>query len=181
MPVSTSSLSSSNIPFLTEEWLISIRKKLIIYFARENCTDPEGLTAETIYRVVKAISNGKTITVKPGTYAYAVAKRVAQEKKREARKRNEVELNETTPPPRKPDYSAEDALHLCLEKCLQELTPFERALIIKYHEGTASGDDMRNRIALAQRLRMPVTKLRKVAMKIRGRLETCISGCRESE
>ena len=112
-----------NIPFLTEEWLISIRKKLIIFFAVEKCADPEELTAETIYRVVKAISKGTTITVKPGTYVYAVAKRVAKEKKRGAKQRNEVEFGETTPQPALPDHSYEDALHLCLDKCLGEPSP----------------------------------------------------------
>ena len=170
-----------NIPFLTEEWLMSIRQKLIRFFAIEQCADAEGLTDETIFRVVKAISNGTTITVKPDTYAYAVAKRVAKEKKREARKRNEVALDETTPQPPLPDHSYQDATHVCLEKCLAALTPFDRALIIKYYEGAGSGDDMRNRRALAQRLKMPVKKLRKVAMRIRERLETCISACLEGE
>jgi DNA-directed RNA polymerase specialized sigma24 family protein len=170
-----------NIPFLTEEWLMSIRQKLIRFFAVEQCADPEGLTDETIFRMVKAISNGKTIAVKPGTYAYAVAKRVAKEKKREARKRNEVALDETTPQPPLPDHSYQDATHACLEKCLAALTPVDRALIIEYHEGTASGDDMRNRIALARRLKMPVKTLRKIAMRIRQRLEGCISACLEGE
>lgn len=160
---------------------MSIRQRLIRFFAVEQCADPEGLTDETIFRVVKAIANGKTITVKPGTYAYGVAKRVAKEKRRETQKRNEVALDETTPQPPLPDHSYQDATHLCLEKCLAALTPFDRALIIKYYAGAGSGDDMRNRRALAQRLKMPRKALRKIAMRIRQQLETCICACVEGE
>ena len=168
-----------DIPLLTEEWLVSIRQKLIRFFAAEQCPDPENAADEAIFRVVRAISRGAAISVKLNTYAFAVAIRVAKEKKRETRKRNETELDETTPQTPLPDSSYEDAVHGCLENCLRELLAFDRALIIKYHEGTASGDDMRNRRALAERLNMPLKKLRKEAMRIRQKLERCIEDCLE--
>ena len=168
-----------NVPFLTEGWLFSIRRKLIRFFALEDFQDPENATDETIFRVVKAISKGTTISVKPETFAYAVAKLVAKEIKRQERKRNEIQLDETTPDPPRSDDSYADGLHGCLEKCLRELSPFERSLIIKYHEGTASGENMRNRRVLAELLKMPVTKLRKEAMTIRQKLEGCITDCIE--
>lgn len=168
-----------NVPFLTREWLISIRQKLIRYFAGEDCPDAQNCTDETIFRVVKALSKGATIDVNPATYTYAVARIVEKECRRRRAKLKESQIYGTTPEPPLPDDSATDLLYLCLEKCLRELSPFERALIIKYHEGSQPGDDMRNRKALAERLGMSIKKLRKEAMKIRQKLERCIADCLE--
>lgn len=75
------------------------------------------------------------------------------------------------------DNSQADSLHTCLDECLQELSDFERSVIIKFYEGTKPGEDLRKRKALAELLRMPVKKLRKEAMKIRQKLERCITAC----
>jgi DNA-directed RNA polymerase specialized sigma24 family protein len=169
---------SVDIPFLTEEWLITTRQKLIRFFAVEGCChDPESNTDETMLRVVRAIATGTTIHVKPSTFAYGVAKRVAMECRRKTRMRNEVEFDHRVHQPLVPDNSQADSLHACLDQCLQGLSGFERSLIIKFYEGTKAGEDMRNRKALAALLGMPVKKLRKEAMKIRQKLERCISGC----
>ena len=168
-------------PFLTREWLISIRQKLIRFFAAERCPDPQNCADETIYRVVNALSKGAAIEVKPETFVYAVARLVEKECRRTRAKLKETQIDETTPEPPATDDPDEAALHLCLESCLSELSPFERALIIKYYEGTQPGEDKKNRKALAKRLRMPVKKLVKEAIKIRQKLERCISRCLEDE
>lgn len=163
--------------FLTRDWSISIRQKLIRFFAREGCPDPENCADETIFRVVKALSKGATIEVQPATFAYSVARFVEMECRRRRAKLKETPIIcGTTPELPLPDDSTEDLLYLGLEKCLGELSPFERALIIKYYEGSKAGDDMRIRKALAEQLRISIKKLRKEAMKIRAKLERCISG-----
>lgn len=168
-----------NVPFLTREWFTSIRQRLIRFFAREGCPDPGNCADETIFRVVKALAKGATIDVKPATFTYAVARIVEKECRRKRTKLKESQISGTTPEPPLPDDSAEDLLYLCLERCMGELSPFDRALIIKYHEGLQSGDDMRNRRALAERLGMSIEKLRKEAVKVRAKLERCIADCLE--
>ena len=170
-----------NVPFLTTEWFVSIRQKLIRFFAREGCPDPQNCADETIFRVVKALSQGATIAVSPATFTFAVAQIVEKECSRKRRKRKESQIDGTLPEPTLSDDSAKDLLYVCLEISLQELSPFERALIIKYHEGSQSGDAMRNRKVLAERLGMSIKKLRKEAMKIRKKLERCISDCLERQ
>src|SRR6266540_5117173 len=88
-------------------------------------------------------------------------------------------LDEDTFEPSLPDHSDEDGLHVCLERCLAELSPVERALITQFYAGTRAGEDKQNRKALAVQLRIPIEKLRKDAMKIRQRLERCIAACLE--
>ena len=170
-----------NVPFLTREWFISIRQKLIRFFAGERCPDPRNCADETIFRVVRALSRGTRIDVNPATFTIAVAKIVEKECRRKRTKLKESQIYGTTPDPPLPDDSAKDLLYLCLERCLGDLSPFERALIIKYHEGLQPGDDMRNRKALAERLGMSIEKLRKEAIKIRGKLERCIADCLERQ
>ncbi len=164
-----------NVPFLTREWFISIRLKLIRFLAAEGCPDSQNCADETIFRVVKAISKGAMIDVNPATFTYAVAKIVEKECRRKRTTLKESQLCESTPEPPLPDDSIEDLLFRCLETCLRELSPFEQALIIKYYEGLQSGEDLRNRKALAERLGMSLKKLRKEAMKIRKKLERCIA------
>lgn len=166
-----------NGSFLTREWFTSIRQKLIRLFVREGCLDPGNCADETIFRVVKALSKGATIDVNPATFTYAVAKNVENECRRKRINLRESQISGTMPEPALPDDSDEDLRYLCLERCLAELSPFERALIIKYHEGAQAGDDMRNRKALAERLGMSIKKLRKEAIKIRTKLERCIVHC----
>ena len=168
-----------NVPFLTQEWLISIRQKLIRFLAAEGCPDAQNCADETIFRVVNAVSKGATIDVQPATFTYAVAKLVEKECRRKRTRLNESQIYETTPEPPLADDSTKDLLYLCLERCLQELSLFERALIIKYYEGLQSGEDMRNRKEMAARLGMSLEKLRKEAIKIRKKLETCITHCLE--
>ena len=168
-----------NATFPPREWFISIRQKLIRFFAREGCHNPENCADETIFRVVKALSEGATIAVNPAAFAYAVAKNVERECRRKRAKLKESQISGTTPEPQLPDDSDEDLRYLCLERCLAELSPFERALIIQYHEGAQAGDDMRNRQTLAEKLGIPIKKLRKEAIRIRAKLEKCIAECLE--
>ena len=165
-------------PFLTGEWLTSFRQRLIRFFAAERCPDPQNCTDETIFRVAKALSKGAAINVKPATFFYAVAKLVEKECSRRRGKLRESQIDESTPEPPAPDDD-QPTLHLCLDRCLSELSPSERALVIEYYRGTHPGEDKVNRKALAARLQMPAKKLTKEAMKIRQKLEKCISGCVE--
>jgi DNA-directed RNA polymerase specialized sigma24 family protein len=170
--------NSVEIPFLNEEWFITTRQKLIRFFAVEGCCpDPENNADETLSRVVRAIATGTTINVKPTTFAYGVAKRVALECRRKTRMRNELEFDHRIHQPLVSDRSQADSLHACLDECLLELSAFEHSLIIKFYEGAKPGEDMRNRKTLAALLRIPLKKLRKEAMKIRQKLERCISDC----
>jgi DNA-directed RNA polymerase specialized sigma24 family protein len=168
-----------DVPFLTTEWFIPIRQRLIRFFALEGCPDPDNCADETIFRVVRALSKGATIHVNPATFTYGVAKNVENECRRRREKLKESQIYGTTPEPPLPDDPARDLLYLCLESCLDELSPLKRTLIIKYYEGLRSGDDMRNRKALAERLGISMKKLRKEAIRIRGKLERCIADCLE--
>jgi DNA-directed RNA polymerase specialized sigma24 family protein len=168
--------------FLTKEWSISIRQRLITFFACEGCPDPENCADDTILRVIKALSKEATIGVKPWTFVYAVARNVERECRRRRAKLKESQIIDgTTPEPPLPNDPTEDLLYLCLDRCLGELSPFERALIIKYHEGSQAGDDKRNRKALADQLKMSTKQLCKQAIRIRAKLGPCITDCLERE
>jgi DNA-directed RNA polymerase specialized sigma24 family protein len=161
--------------FLTPEWHRSMQHKLLRYFVVERCPDPQNCADETICRVVNALSKGAIIEVNPATFTYAVARLVEMECRRTRQKRRESQFTETTPEPVLHDNSVVELQHLLLESCMEKLSPYERVLIIKYHEGALSGEDKRNRKALAERLGISIKKLRKEAIKIRAKLEKCIA------
>jgi DNA-directed RNA polymerase specialized sigma24 family protein len=175
-------IESVDISFLTQEWLISARRKLITFFTLEGCCrDPEGNADEALFRVVQAISRGTVIAVKPITFTFGVAKLVALECRRKTRRRNEIELNDAASISAAQEDEEEDPVHACLRECLGQLSPFDHALIIAFYSGTQAGDDMRKRKELADLLNIPITTLRKKAMRIRQQLERCISGCVERQ
>lgn len=169
------------VPFLTPEWHRSMQQKLLRYFVVERCPDPQNCADETICRVVNALSKGTTIEVNPATFTYAVARLVEKECKRTRQNRRELQFSETTPEPLLADNSLIELQHQHLESCLGKLSPYERMLIVKYHEGAQSGDDKRNRKALAERLGMSIKKLRKEAIKIRATIERCLTESLEHE
>ena len=60
----------------------------------------------------------------------------------------------------------------CLKKCLEELPPASRELIIEYYYGETS-TRIKNRKSLAQRLGVQTNTLRVKALRIREKLEAC--------
>jgi DNA-directed RNA polymerase specialized sigma24 family protein len=67
----------------------------------------------------------------------------------------------------------------CLERCLQELPAENRALLLEYYR-----DERRAKIdlrqALAERLGLRRNALTKRIIRLRARLETCVTGCAKS-
>ena len=70
---------------------------------------------------------------------------------------------------------ADDA-DLCLERCLAQLGPGGRELLVRYYEegGTARIDSRR---ALAEELGIPAGAVRNRVQRLRDRLEECVRSC----
>jgi DNA-directed RNA polymerase specialized sigma24 family protein len=75
-----------------------------------------------------------------------------------------------------PDPEEKDERLDCFERCLKELPVESRQLILQYYS-----DDKRKkiniRLAMAERLGIPLNALRSRAQRIRNRLEECVEGC----
>ena len=168
------------------ERYLEMRRRLVSYFDRRNRPAAEELADETLNRVARTLAQTGAIATKPpARYCYVVAKFVLLEDVR--RERRHVPLDETwhvdgtRPAPRVvPDSGImlkEQRLD-CLDRCLQELKPEQRDLIVEYY-----ADDRRQKIErrrdLATRLGITMNALGIRAFRIRDGLMACVESCRQ--
>jgi DNA-directed RNA polymerase specialized sigma24 family protein len=131
---------------------------------------PEELVDETFNRVTRKLEEGETIR-DATTYCHGVARLVfLQSLERPGNKRVELEELSMIAIP-EPDVS--DARRECLNHCLRQLPAENRKLIIEYYrkDGRRKID---HRVAIAERLGIPLNALRSRAQRIRDKLERCI-------
>ncbi|HEY7179896.1 MAG TPA: sigma-70 family RNA polymerase sigma factor [Blastocatellia bacterium] len=153
----------------------SLRLTLMKFFDWRGAHFPEELADETINRVIRKIDEGQTFRDIP-TYCHGVARLILLEKLKgpESRRADFEEL-----PPAAlvaPEPEEKDERQDCFEQCLQELPVESRQLILQYY-GEEKREKINRRLALAERLGVPLNALRSRAQRIRNRLEECVNGC----
>ena len=149
-----------------------IRRRLIKIFTGRGCVDPEDLADETINRVTKRLNEiEKDFEGDRTRYFFGVANKVYLEYLRRKQ------------PPAPPLLSV-DGNHIeqelvCLENCIEKLSPENRDLLLQYYgaEGSARSE---KRKALAQSLGIGPNALRIRAFRIRLALQECVEKCVES-
>jgi len=153
----------------------NLRLTLMKFFDWRGARFPEELADETINRVIRKIDEGETIRDLP-TYCHGVARMVLLEKlKGPESKRADFE---TLPPGAlvAPEREEEDGRQDCFEGCLKELPAESRQLILQYYSDEKR-EKISRRLAMAERLGIPLNALRSRAQRIRNRLEECVNGC----
>lgn len=143
-----------------------IRLRLIRIFACRGCWDAEDLADQTVNVVIGKIDWLIANYVgDQSLYFYAVAKRIYLDHLKKKPPPN-------VPPPEPP---AEEVDQMCnfLEECLQELPAADRNLALEYQQGEKQVK-IRNRQALAERLKISRNALRIKVCHIHSRLKKCI-------
>ena len=147
-----------------------LRFRLCTFFSVRQCSFADELTDETINRVILKASE-EQIESKIA-YCYGVAKNVYREWLRKQRTHldiNEVRIAATVP--EEPSFPSE-----CLDKCMQELSPETRSLLLDYFSEEKSAKiDLHQRIS--QSLKMTQTALRMRVMRSKQKLKICIEQC----
>jgi DNA-directed RNA polymerase specialized sigma24 family protein len=110
-------------------------------------------------------------------YSIGVARMVLLEKNRE-RAREARSLEEVPEPQVVPDEPPGDMERgvECLRRCLAELSPDNRNLILTYYHGER-GQKIKSRKGLTERFGIPAGALRMRALRLRERLQTCAANC----
>jgi DNA-directed RNA polymerase specialized sigma24 family protein len=96
------------------------------------------------------------------------------------REKQQTALNELPPPVEsavEPDDEAQTRVE-CLQRCLQNLSDENRDMILAYYAEDKSAK-IENRKQLAERLQVPLNALRIRALRVREKLEKCITHCRK--
>lgn len=150
-----------------------LRFRLIKFFSWEGAADPEDLADETLTRAALKLEEGEPIR-SIGSYVSAIARFVLNEASRQAMReeRRLVDLQWTAPENnRQSERSA-----ACLDRCLECLPERSRSLILRYYQDQGA-TRIRDRQRLASEFGVSLNSLRNRALRIREKLEQCLSDC----
>jgi DNA-directed RNA polymerase specialized sigma24 family protein len=153
---------------------LAVHKNLVRFFEWRGCPYPEDHADEAITRVARRIAQGEEIR-DPATYVIGVARFLLLEIHKEQEKERRIAAEPDHQPA---EGASEDREHRaeCLRRCLDELAPANRAMILQYYEGEKS-ERIKNRQRLTEKLQLSVNTLRMRALRIRASLQTCMETC----
>lgn len=160
---------------------LEMRRRLVAYFDRKNCQVPDELADETLNRVARRLTEAGSITSdSPAHYCYIVARFVFLESLRQHEREQSLDEAPTRhalaqPRADRPDIEAEKQAE-CLERCVQNLEPDQRKLIIRYYTGEQRVK-IDNRHAMAAKFGITMNALSIRAFRLREKLEACIRNC----
>ena len=157
-----------------EKYLL-LRNNLVNFFEIRNIARAEDSADEVLNRLARKLEGGETLE-NPKTYALGIARMVALEARRIPEQTADEELPEIAAAPFVLEADEKESKLKCLEKCLGELSIENRGIIVRYYQGEKSGK-IENRRKLAERLGIPQTALRNRAVRLRDKLEVCITDC----
>jgi len=153
------------------------RRKLIRFFEWNSVARAEDWTDEVMNRVARRIDEGQNID-NIMAYIWGVARIVLKEAKKEG-DRGPISLDDA--PPRSlqkaaPEIIEPDERQQCFDRCLDELPPENRKLILAYYEGKGA-EKIKGRQDLAEEMGIPLNALRIRVHRVRKTLEQCIAEC----
>lgn len=157
-----------------EKYLL-LRNNLANFFEVRGLTRAEEAADEVLNRLARKLESGEQLE-NPKTYALGIARMVALEMRRIPEQTADDEMPEAETSPFDDEAAEKEEKLKCLEKCLRELPPENREIIVGYYQGEKRGK-IENRQKLADRLGIPQTALRNRAVRLRDKLEVCITEC----
>lgn len=132
------------------ERFTAIRTRLIFFFEKRNCVDPEELADATLERVVQKLDSEKVTDLE--RYSFGFAKKIFLEYLRK-KKATVAFLDEQKYRLQSTSGGGEDEAIIrerkltCMEECLAHLKEHERAMLMEYYE-------FNGRLKLEQRRKM---------------------------
>jgi DNA-directed RNA polymerase specialized sigma24 family protein len=160
-----------------------LRRKLMMFFERNQCVGTEALADETIDRVARRLEAEEVQDIQ--LYCLGVARKIQMESRRKAARVvsiGEYTLGDEFLPG---DVDLEQRIIeglaqakglLCLEKCLTNLPPSHHHLIVEYYKGEKQ-IRIHRRQDLAKASGVSIEALRNEAHGIRHKLRGCVNRC----
>jgi DNA-directed RNA polymerase specialized sigma24 family protein len=155
---------------------LEIRRNLVRLFEWRGCPTPDEYADETINRCARKIGEGEEIR-DVGTYCIGIARMLVREMSRD--RSQQTRPLEDAPEPRVQPSQVEadpDRRVQCLRRCLGQLSPETRNLILHYYQGD-KGDKIKHRKSLTELFGIPASTLRMRALRVRERLQLCAENC----
>jgi len=164
---------------LAADRYLEIRRNLVKLFEWRGCATPDEHADETLNRCARKIGDGEQIR-DISTYCVGVARMLLLEMARDRAKgtRSLEEVAEPRTPPHAPEDDSEHRLE-CLRRCLGQLSPENRDLILSYYDGDKAAKIGKGK-GLTQMFGIPAGALRMRALRLRERLQLCSDNCLQS-
>ncbi|MCM3872573.1 MAG: hypothetical protein ND895_17965 [Pyrinomonadaceae bacterium] len=167
----------SDVEAAGEKYLL-LRRNLVRYFEGRGCPFAEDHADESINRIAKRLDESEVIRDING-YSYGIARllllEIYKEREREAKALKGLpSLRLVDSNPAEFDEGV-DRLE-CLNHCLGRLPSDGRQMILGYYQGDRQSR-IENRKRLTESLGIPNRALRSRAVRIREKLEACLSTC----
>lgn len=159
---------------------LGLRRRLVRFFEIRGVWQSDTAADTVIDRIANKIADGNVFD-DISSYSLGIARMVALEVARSPENRSTDEMPDLASVD--PDHGVSDSKeqHLsCLDKCLDELPAASRTLILEYYQGEKN-EKIRARRKIAEELGIPANALRNRAVRIRDRLERCVTECLENE
>ena len=157
-----------------EKYLL-LRRNLVRYFEVRGINSAEFAADEVINRLAKKLEAGEEFE-NINTYALGVARLHSLELRRSPEQRTSNELPEQIDSKSEPETSEHEEKLSCLDDCLSNMSGEKKDLIVGYYRGERR-EKIENRRKLSEELGIPANALRSRAVRLRAKLESCITKC----
>lgn len=157
-----------------EKYLL-LKNNLNRFFAVRGFANAEDAADEVLNRLARKLESGETLE-NPNTYALGIARMVTLEIRKMPAYSTTDEIPEISVMPTDSESQEREEKLKCLEKCLSLLPAENRQIIVGYYQGEKR-EKIENRQKLADNLGIPQNALRNRAVRLRDKLEDCISDC----
>lgn len=168
-------LALSSDPEKAGENYLLLKNNLIRFFETRGFGNSEDAADEVLNRLARKLENGETLE-NPNTYALGIARMVALEFRKLPQHSTTDEIPEISVLPFDSEKEEKEEKLNCLEDCLDKLPEENRQIIVGYYHGEKR-EKIENRQKLADNLGIPNNALRNRAVRLRDKLEDCISDC----
>jgi DNA-directed RNA polymerase specialized sigma24 family protein len=156
-----------------EKYLL-LCKNLLRYFEVRGIFNSQSATDEVINRLARKLESGEQLE-NVNTYALGIARLLTLELRKSPEQKTSNELPEISTSPTEETSEKEQKLG-CLDKCLGEISSEKKEIIVGYYQGERR-EKIENRRKMAGKLGLPQNALRSRAVRLRGKLESCIKKC----
>lgn len=157
-----------------EKYLL-LRKNLARFFEVRGFAWSEDAADEVLNRLARKLESGETLE-NVNTYALGIARMLALELRKSPLQKTSNELPEISVAPFDAEREEKEEKLKCLENCLGELSAENRQIIVGYYKGEKR-EKIENRERMAKGLGIPNNALRNRAVRLRDKLEICITDC----
>jgi RNA polymerase sigma factor (sigma-70 family) len=156
---------------------VQLRHDLARIFSWNRCADPDGLTDEVFDRVGRKVHDVRpTFAGDPKLYFYGVARNLIKEAPKRVKRQVSLEDSKLSTREAAIEEESPNLREECLNRCLQQLSPQKRQLILDYYAKDKQAK-IDHRTKMTQGLGISIEALRVRVYRIRAKLERCIERC----